>query len=79
MKFYFIFAFKYKYIVSSVASKLEPLAGWTIKQRRILKGHQGKVLCLDWSTDKRHLVSSSQDGKMIVWDCYTTNKVISNK
>ena len=28
--------------------------------RRSLKGHNAKVLCLDWSTDKRHLVSSSQ-------------------
>lgn len=60
---------------NSVASKLEQLTGWTIKTRRILKGHQGKVLCLDWSTDKRHLVSSSQDGKLIVWDAFTTNKV----
>ena len=33
----------------------------TISQvRRSLKGHNAKVLCLDWSTDKRHLVSSSQ-------------------
>lgn len=22
-----------------------------------------------------YLVSASQDGKLIVWDCYTTNKV----
>lgn len=27
------------------------------------------------TTDKRHLVSASQDGKLIVWDAYTTNKV----
>lgn len=25
--------------------------------------------------DKRHIVSSSQDGKIIVWDAFTTNKV----
>ena len=60
--------------VNSVASKLDPLTGWSIKQRRILKGHLGKVLCLDWSMDKRHLVSSSQDGKIIVWDAFTSTK-----
>lgn len=32
----------------------------TIKARRVLKGHQAKVLCADWSSDKRHIVSSSQ-------------------
>lgn len=32
------------------------------------------VLCSDWSPDKRHLVSSSQDGKLIVWDAFTTSK-----
>ena len=34
--------------------------GLNVKVRRSLKGHNAKVLCLDWSTDKRHLVSSSQ-------------------
>ena len=29
---------------------------------------------MDWSLDKRHIVSSSQDGKVIVWDGFTTNK-----
>lgn len=45
-----------------------------IKPRRVLKGHQAKVLCSDWSPDKRHIVSSSQDGKLIVWDAFTTSK-----
>lgn len=61
-------------LVSAVATRIEHLVIPNIKQRRILKGHQGKVLCTDWSTDKRHIVSSSQDGKMIVWDAFTTNK-----
>lgn len=30
---------------------------------------------MQWSLDSRHLVSASQDGKLIVWDGYTTNKV----
>lgn len=53
--------------------KLENLGNLNIKTRRILKGHQGKVLCLDWSDDKRRIVSSSQDGKLIIRDSFTTN------
>ena len=58
-----------------VAEKLDPLPQLNLKPRRILKGHQGKVLCLDWARDHRHMVTSSQDGKIIVWDAFTTNKV----
>jgi len=48
--------------VAMVAQRLESLSTFTMKPRRVLKGHQGKVLCMDWSTDKRHIVSSSQVG-----------------
>lgn len=57
-----------------VAEKVESVGSVAVKPRRVLKGHQGKVLCVDWSADKRHIVSSSQDGKVIVWDAFTTNK-----
>lgn len=57
----------------SVASKLDPITNLSIKSRRLLKGHNGKVLCLDWAQDKRRLVSSSQDGKLIVWDAFPNN------
>ncbi|CAF3275053.1 unnamed protein product [Rotaria socialis] len=57
-----------------VAEKLDPLPPFSTKSRRILKGHQGKVLAIDWSYDKRHMVSTSQDGKLILWDAFTTNK-----
>jgi guanine nucleotide-binding protein G(I)/G(S)/G(T) subunit beta-1 len=30
---------------------------------------------MHWGADSRNLVSASQDGKLIVWDSYTTNKV----
>lgn len=60
--------------IFQVADALEPIQGLNIKVRRSLKGHNAKVLCLDWCSDKRHLVSSSQDGKLIVWDAFTTNK-----
>ena len=46
--------------VNQVAEAIELVQGLNVKVRRSLKGHNAKVLCLDWSTDKRHLVSSSQ-------------------
>ncbi|XP_046814194.1 guanine nucleotide-binding protein subunit beta-5 [Vespa crabro] len=60
--------------LASVADRLEGINCINVKPRRVLKGHQAKVLCSDWSPDKRHIVSSSQDGKMIIWDAFTTNK-----
>jgi len=53
--------------VAMVAQRLESLSTFPMKTRRVLKGHQGKVLCMDWSTDKRHVVSSSQ--VVVVVDC----------
>jgi guanine nucleotide-binding protein G(I)/G(S)/G(T) subunit beta-1 len=46
-----------------------------MKVRKNLKGHLAKIYAMHWSTDRRHLVSASQDGKLIIWDAYTTNKV----
>ncbi|KAM4602563.1 guanine nucleotide-binding protein subunit beta-5b [Polymixia lowei] len=57
-----------------VAEKVEVLSALSIKTRRTLKGHGNKVLCVDWCKDKRRLVSSSQDGRVIVWDGFTLNK-----
>nr|XP_023670020.1 guanine nucleotide-binding protein subunit beta-5 isoform X1 [Paramormyrops kingsleyae] len=57
-----------------VAERVEALGQFVMKTRRTLKGHGNKVLCMDWCKDKRRIVSSSQDGKVIVWDAFTTNK-----
>src|SRR5688572_28971153 len=46
-----------------------------MKVRRTLKGHLAKVYAMHWSTDKLHLVSASQDGRLLVWDALTTNKI----
>jgi hypothetical protein len=46
--------------VASTASQQENLQAVNLKARRLLKGHNGKVLCLDWCSDKRHILSSSQ-------------------
>ena len=33
---------------------------------------------MHWGADSRNLVSASQDGKLIVWDSYSTNNVRSD-
>lgn len=46
-----------------------------MRARRTLRGHLAKIYAMHWGSDSRNLVSASQDGKLIVWDSYTTNKV----
>ncbi|KAL3318712.1 guanine nucleotide binding protein (G protein), beta 5 [Cichlidogyrus casuarinus] len=66
--------------LTAMSQGLESLPQLNMKVRRILKGHRSKVLCAAWSADKRHIVSSSQDGKLLVWDGFTSSKefAISN-
>jgi guanine nucleotide-binding protein G(I)/G(S)/G(T) subunit beta-1 len=47
----------------------------SIKLRRTLKGHFGKVTALHWSGDSRELVSASQDGNLLIWNPITNNKI----
>lgn len=52
-----------QYLMSTVpgaAERVEPLNALNMKARRVLKGHQGKVLAMDWSrVDPRRLISAS--------------------
>jgi len=59
----------------AASNKSVPKVTVSLKQRRILKGHFGKIYAAHWATDSRHLVSASQDGKLIIWNGFTTNKV----
>jgi len=61
--------------VRAMAAEVEPLSRVVLRPRRALKGHLAKIYAMHWAADRRHLVSASQDGKLIVWDAYTTNKV----
>lgn len=61
--------------VKLMSQELAPLNRLNIRIRRVLKGHLAKIYSMHWASDKRHLVSASQDGKLIVWDAYSTNKV----
>ena len=40
-----------------------------------IKPFSFQVYAMHWGADSRNLVSASQDGKLIVWDSYSTNKV----
>lgn len=55
---------------------IETLSSSVPKVRRNLKGHFGKVYALHWGGgDTDSLVSASQDGKLIIWNGNTTNKL----
>jgi guanine nucleotide-binding protein G(I)/G(S)/G(T) subunit beta-1 len=60
---------------SKASSEQTPPSPEKFQMRKKLMGHFGKVYSLHWSGDSRRLVSASQDGKMIVWDGLTTNKL----
>jgi guanine nucleotide-binding protein G(I)/G(S)/G(T) subunit beta-1 len=60
---------KHAATVPSIPRNLKP------KVRRTLKGHLAKIYSMHWTEDKTHLVSASQDGRLIVWNGLTTNKI----
>ena len=47
------------------------------REKRVtsLSGHLSKVFSCGWAKDSKHLVSASQDGKLMVWDAHSTHKV----
>lgn len=60
--------------VSTFTKNIPKLEKCAMKCRRTLRGHLSKIYALQWSEEKTHLVSASQDGKLLVWDALTTNK-----
>jgi len=55
-------------------------ANLQLKSRRILKGHFGKIYAMNWGPDsqtviQQKLVSASQDGKLLIWNAWSTNKL----
>uniref|UniRef100_W5LL83 Guanine nucleotide binding protein (G protein), beta polypeptide 3b n=1 Tax=Astyanax mexicanus TaxID=7994 RepID=W5LL83_ASTMX len=46
-----------------------------LKTRKTLKGHLAKIYALHWATDNKLMVSASQDGKLLIWDTHSGNKV----
>lgn len=60
--------------IGSIAVEGKVTLNHSLKARRVLVGHYGKVYSMHWAGDSRQLVSASQDGKLIIWDAFTTNK-----
>lgn len=46
-----------------------------LSTKKLLKGHINKVNSVHYSGDNRHCVTGSLDGKLIIWDTWTGNKV----
>lgn len=46
-----------------------------LSTKRMLKGHINKVNSVHYADDSRHCVTGSLDGKLIIWDTWTGNKV----
>ncbi|XP_065351424.1 guanine nucleotide-binding protein subunit beta-2 [Cloeon dipterum] len=46
-----------------------------LSTKKMLKGHINKVTTCHYSGDSRHAVTGSLDGKLIIWDTWTGNKV----
>jgi len=45
--------------------------------RRQGVGHFGKIYALHWGPDSKHIVTASQDGKLIIWNAQTINKQLA--
>lgn len=62
--------------MTQYASNLPRIAAPPLKQRRTLKGgHLNKITSISWSADSSQVLSAGQDGKLILWDAESTNKV----
>eukprot|EP00471_Norrisiella_sphaerica_P004126 CAMPEP_0184491914 /NCGR_PEP_ID=MMETSP0113_2-20130426/21721_1 /TAXON_ID=91329 /ORGANISM="Norrisiella sphaerica, Strain BC52" /LENGTH=365 /DNA_ID=CAMNT_0026876473 /DNA_START=92 /DNA_END=1189 /DNA_ORIENTATION=- len=42
----------------------------TLKERRTLTGHYGRIYGMQWSRTGKNIVSAAQDGKLIVWNAF---------
>lgn len=62
--------------LAEAVANTKVVSGIQIRVCRILRGHLSKVYAIHWGDDSsRYLVSASEDGKLIVWDAHTANKV----
>eukprot|EP00042_Codosiga_hollandica_P040968 m.359624 g.359624 ORF g.359624 m.359624 type:complete len:345 (-) comp55998_c0_seq1:313-1347(-) len=61
--------------LDQVSKNVDTIPRIQMRIRRTLRGHFGKIYAMHWSSDSQHLVSASQDGKLIIWNAYNANKV----
>jgi len=62
-------------VLTECTKSMDQVGRIMMRPRRTLRGHLAKIYAMHWAFDSRNLVSASQDGKLIVWDSYSTNKV----
>ncbi|KAL3043551.1 hypothetical protein OYC64_003417 [Pagothenia borchgrevinki] len=63
--------------MSSAAGSATDVGRVQLKLRKSLKGHLAKIYSMHWASDSRSMVSASQDGKLLVWDTHTGNKLVA--
>jgi len=62
--------------VQQDAQRWEGISPRRFKCQKTLRGHLAKVYDLDWGGEEgQNIVSASQDGKLLVWDAVTGNKI----
>ncbi|XP_028819598.1 guanine nucleotide-binding protein G(I)/G(S)/G(T) subunit beta-3b [Denticeps clupeoides] len=61
--------------MSAASAAVAPAPRVQLKTRRTLKGHLAKIYAMHWATDSRLMVSASQDGKLLIWDSHSGNKI----
>ncbi|XP_043993896.1 guanine nucleotide-binding protein G(I)/G(S)/G(T) subunit beta-3b [Gambusia affinis] len=63
--------------MTAAANGVAPVGRVQLKLRKTLKGHLAKIYAMHWAEDSRQMVSASQDGKLLVWDTFTGNKLVA--
>ena len=58
---------------TDISNNVQPLIRINLKTRRTLKGHLSKIYDLSWN--KYKILTVSQDGKAMLWDAISANKL----
>ncbi|XP_023226713.1 guanine nucleotide-binding protein subunit beta-2-like isoform X1 [Centruroides sculpturatus] len=61
--------------LEDVCGNMGDISKVQLRIKKIMRGHLSKVNAVHFSGDDRHLVSGSLDGKLIIWDSWTGNKM----
>jgi len=61
--------------LKQASNDIAPIPDSKLRVRKKLKGHLSKVYAIQWGPGDAHLVSASQDGRLIVWHAESTNKL----
>lgn len=56
---------------------IQPLPQTGYKVRKTLKGHSSKIYAMYWSPSQPYIVSAGQDGKLIIWNGISGNKMLA--